>query len=277
MTTPEQTTQSENLQPVSRRRALIRTASALAGLAGTSLLLTGCASSSTRPVATGTTPGSHEAPQVRRNRSELLDRWGSGTRAAQPDRRHTPGAWEELPSISQPAPAMDYLVRRNVWSKGNPVPSLMDRMLPIDKITVHHDGMSAFLNTSESAAAARIEAIRRSHRNNNWGDIGYHYLIDPNGRVWEGRPLSWQGAHVRDHNQGNIGICVLGNYEQQAVNDRQMQALERFIAANMREHRIQRNRVYTHQEFSPTACPGRSLQARMNSVRASRSSELAFV
>lgn len=212
-----------------------------------------------------------------KNRNSLLDRWGpgSGDRTRESVTRDSAPRWQQPAQPS--APQFDYLVRRSEWAKGQPVPSLMDRMLPIDKITVHHDGMSPFMNTTQAAAATRIEAIRRAHRNNNWGDIGYHYLVDPYGRVWEGRPLNWQGAHVRNNNEGNIGICVLGNYEEQAVNERQMSALERLIASNMRAYRVPRNRVYTHQEFNSTACPGRSLQARMNAVRASRSSELNLV
>jgi hypothetical protein len=162
------------------------------------------------------------------------------------------------------------VIQRSRWAGGEPVPALMDRQQPLNKITVHHDGMNAFTSTREGDAAARIEAIRRAHRANHWGDIGYHYAIDPAGRVWQARPLSWQGAHVGNQNHGNIGVCVLGNYEVQQPNSRQVEALESFIARLMRTHDIDVSRIYTHRELAATACPGRNLQPRLVAMRSSR-------
>jgi hypothetical protein len=247
----------------------------MVGLAGASALLGGCSSSGSSNRAAATTPTAVPPSGSGRSTDELLRRWGGGSR--RPSATGAAGDWKPLPTVPDAGSGSSFsgLIRRASWSKGNPVPQLMDRMLPINRITVHHDGMSPFASTSQGAAAARIEAIRRAHRNQNWGDIGYHYLIDPSGRVWEGRPLSWQGAHVKDNNEGNIGVCVLGNYEEQRLNERQAAALDQFLASTMRYHRIARNRVYTHREFRPTACPGQTLQAQMDALRTSRSSSIA--
>lgn len=278
MPTEEQQFQSDNTAinaaPMSRRAALLRSSAALIGLAGASALLSGCSSSGSSNRTAMSQPSAAAPAGSRRSTDELLSRWGKGSGRRVPE--HRPGDWQPLPDAPSHAAMPDFngLIRRASWSKGNPVPNLMDRMLPIDKVTVHHDGMTAFTSTSQAASASRIEAIRRAHRNQNWGDIGYHFLIDPSGRVWEGRPLSWQGAHVKDNNHGNIGICMLGNYEQQHLTEQQAHTLDHFLASTLRTYRIQRNRVYTHREFRPTACPGRSLQARMDTLRTSRSSAL---
>jgi hypothetical protein len=139
----------------------------------------------------------------------------------------------------------------------------MNKMLPVKYITVHHDGMSSFTNTTKSAAASRLETIRRSHLRRDggrWGDIGYHFAIDPSGRLWEGRPLAWQGAHVRARNEGNVGVVVLGNFEKQSVNRAQQGAVLSTIQTLMARFRVPLTRVRTHQEWAATACPGRSLQ-----------------
>jgi hypothetical protein len=143
----------------------------------------------------------------------------------------------------------------------------MNRALPYYRITVHHDGMNAFNSTNQGDAAARLENIRRGHRGRNFGDIGYHYLIDPAGRVWEGRSLAWQGAHVAKTNQGNLGICVMGNFEQQTPTSQSLAALDQFVIAQMRRFRVPASRVYTHRELKPTLCPGRSLQSHMVRTR----------
>ena len=70
-------------------------------------------------------------------------------------------------------------------------------MLPVKYITVQHDGMSPFTTTSKSAAASRLETIRRSHLRRDggrWGDIGYHFAIDPSGRLWQGSSIELAGC-----------------------------------------------------------------------------------
>jgi N-acetylmuramoyl-L-alanine amidase len=163
----------------------------------------------------------------------------------------------------------DFLHARQDWARGTSVPSLMNPMLPPRWITLHHDGMSPFQARDQYSAAARIEVIRVSHRNKGWGDIGYHYVIDRGGRVWEGRDLKWQGAHVKDHNEGNIGICCLGNFDEQSPSDAQLDAVERMVSCLMERHRVPVNRVRSHQEWqgARTACPGRSLQREFVSMR----------
>lgn len=55
--------------------------------------------------------------------------------------------------------------------------------------------------------------IRRMHINKGYRDIGYHYIIRRDGSVQAGRPVTQQGAHVKGHNTGNIGICLIGGLD----------------------------------------------------------------
>lgn len=52
---------------------------------------------------------------------------------------------------------------------------------------------------------------------NGWSDIGYNWLIDPNGIVYEGRGSGNLGAHFSCLNSGTIGICIIGNYMNNTV------------------------------------------------------------
>ena len=187
--------------------------------------------------------------------------------------------WDQAPVLGTPEMAPVVLpqktllmgaISRASWAKGNPIPRNMNKMLPVKYITVHHDGMSSFTNTSKSASASRLETIRQSHLRRDggrWGDIGYHFAIDPSGRLWEGRPLAWQGAHVRARNEGNVGVVVLGNYEQQSVNPTQQEAVLSTLQTLMTRFNIPVGRVLTHQEWAATACPGRSLQKVTSNLR----------
>lgn len=178
------------------------------------------------------------------------------------------------PGRTQPAPLPSDVptgvIARREWTSAAPALALTKPMGPITRITVHHDGMPPVLLRSKADVIDRLETIRRSHTNRDWADIGYHFIIDPQGRVWEGRPTRFQGAHVRDHNEQNLGILVLGNFEEQAPTSAALTAMDNFVADRMRAHRVPITRVLTHQEISPTACPGRNLQGYMIATRSRR-------
>lgn len=52
----------------------------------------------------------------------------------------------------------------------------------------------------------------------NWPleSIGYHYVIDIDGRLWTGRHLEEVGAHVVGFNTSSVGICMVGGAEREA-------------------------------------------------------------
>jgi len=133
------------------------------------------------------------------------------------------------------------------------------------RITVHHSAEREppDLNGSIAQSAAAVRSIQKAHmdgKDTGWGDIGYHYVIDPYGRVFEGREISWQGAHAAGANNiQNIGVCLIGNFDEErptkAATDKLRQLLD-----NLRSTwKIPRNQVLTHQELKKTECPGRNL------------------
>ena len=168
---------------------------------------------------------------------------------------------------------------RSAWTRaGVARPREINPMGGITRITVHHDGMPPVELRTVADVTARLEQIRRAHVNRAgqpFADIGYHYIIDPEGRVWDGRSVRYQGAHVREANEHNLGVLVLGHFNYQRPTDRALAALDRFVAQQMALYRVPLNRVYTHQELKPTECPGVNLQRYMERTR-SRGGALAL-
>lgn len=164
-------------------------------------------------------------------------------------------------------------ISRASWAQGGPITSRVNPMLPPKRITIHHDGMPPFTSTDLRLVGARIDLIRRAHLNrdggNRWGDIGYHFIVDRAGRAWEGRPLIYQGAHVKNYNEGNIGILCLGNYEQQVPTQAQIRQLEQLVQRLRGQYRIRRGEVHTHRELcnNCTLCPGVNLQREIVASR----------
>ncbi|HYE03451.1 MAG TPA: peptidoglycan recognition family protein [Phycisphaerales bacterium] len=186
-----------------------------------------------------------------------------------------PSDTRPMPAPPTPAPGPAHAVAppgvipRAQWTRAGVAKSWdINPMNGVSRITIHHDAMPSQRIRAAADAAARLEQVRRAHvEDRGWADIGYHYIIDPAGRVWEGRSTRYQGAHVADTNENNLGIMVMGNFDQQTPTPQALAALERFTGQQMARYRIPLARVHTHQELKPTRCPGNALQAFMVRAR----------
>ncbi len=161
------------------------------------------------------------------------------------------------------------VMRRSEWTRTRPIAQRVNPMGGIRHITLHHEGSpnAPVLFADAKTTARRIELIRQFHLDRGWGDIGYHYIIDRAGRVWEARPLNLQGAHVKDHNSHNIGVMCLGNFNIQTPSDAQLQTVARFTRSLRLKHRVAVRSIHTHRELGATSCPGNALQPRIDGMR----------
>lgn len=156
------------------------------------------------------------------------------------------------------------IVTRNAWGAAREVPRHMSpHQAPWNVITVHHTAMPLGSNSSLAARSAEMRLIQTAHQNKpeGWGDIGYHFLIDPEGRIFEGRRMEWRGAHVGGQNDHNIGVCLLGNFDEMQPTVAAVASLDRLLDDLCARHGIPQSQVRHHKEW-PTAnteCPGRNL------------------
>jgi hypothetical protein len=177
---------------------------------------------------------------------------------------------QPLPRVVEPPLPFPGVRRRSEWARGEPDVGLMNPMLPVRYITIHHDGLDRLeTGTSDGEMRSRIDLYRVGHRAKGWGDIGYHFVVDRAGVVWEGRNLRWQGAHVKDRNEGNIGVLVMGNFEIQRPTNAQLAALRTHLRALTTYYSVPWNRVFSHKEWpgAQTLCPGVHLQSEFVAIR----------
>ena len=104
------------------------------------------------------------------------------------------------------------------------------------------------------------EHIRRWHVDDNgWSDIGYHWVIERDGKIQHGRHAQSQGAHVRGHNHESIGICLVGGMAENGdpednFTPEQWLVLEMLI--EVLQVRYPAARVVGHYYFNPyKTCP----------------------
>jgi len=151
-------------------------------------------------------------------------------------------------------------------------------------MTFHHAaGYSA--ETLEEGLA-QVYAIQDLHQNvRGWSDIGYQFVIDRAGRLYQGRPfldgstsLSQVpelalGAHVGGANSGNIGVSMLGCYHppegsfcEQEPTQASIDTYVTLFAFLSERYGIEPTLIRGHRDFSSTACPGNNNYALLPQV-----------
>lgn len=163
------------------------------------------------------------------------------------------------------------VIPRSMW-RARPVKERSTRgMGRITRMTVHHTGDDPIWSRDLTEAAALIRRIQNYHQEHRgWADIGYHYIVDRSGHVWQGRPLKYQGAHARGSaNRGNIGVVVLGNYTRQRLTEAQRETLLILLAKLSSYFSIPPEKIYTHSEIlgGSTDCPGPELARYVRAAR----------
>jgi hypothetical protein len=132
---------------------------------------------------------------------------------------------------------------------------------PISEIIIHCTATRADW-WADKTTAQKVAEVRKWHvEGRGWSDIGYHFLIDRDGTVKEGRPVERTGAHVKGHNTGTIGISLFGGHggeKDGSFEDNftveQGEALRRLVSRLQAEHGPNL-KLSGHHEYANKACP----------------------
>lgn len=127
-------------------------------------------------------------------------------------------------------------------------------------LVIHHAGFY------EQDALSTLKEIQRSHREDRgWGDVAYHFFVDKDGTLYEGRDMGARGAHVEGFNTGSLGVCLLGNFLYETPSAIQLQnsdTLNRWL-----KYRLGLTHLAGHSDFNDfTACPGIFLIAQLEDM-----------
>jgi hypothetical protein len=168
---------------------------------------------------------------------------------------------------------------------------------PVQKLIVHHTATQ----NKDPDPAATIRSIYYYHAvTQGWGDIGYNFLIDEAGRIYEGRhtfdPPSPSppgedtrgygvtAAHAYGYNSGTVGIALLGTLTNQDATPAARSALEQLLAWEADRHGIdpRSSSVYVnpvngtqatfpniagHRDVGATECPGGVFYSTLPTIR----------
>jgi hypothetical protein len=194
-------------------------------------------------------------------------------------------------------PGQPPIIARTAWAKGIPPPRVAPIYGAVEVAFVHHtenpNGYSA------AQVPAMLRAIFLFHREfNGWNDIGYNFVLDRFGRIWEARAGGIDeavvGAQAGGYNLVSSGVAVLGSYSGVPISDAARAALQRLLAWKLALHgtpsrgrvtvrvnpagasyskyparaRVSLPRVSGHRDADSTDCPGDALYGELPAIRA---------
>ncbi|MGH9930663.1 MAG: peptidoglycan recognition protein family protein [Pyrinomonadaceae bacterium] len=137
-------------------------------------------------------------------------------------------------------------------------------------IIIHHSAVAPpFDGTPVDAPTIDRIHKRRGYEIFYWGkfyNIGYHYVILPDGTVQKGRPELLQGSHTEGYNS-YIGICLVGNFSSadnaagsrglSTPTEAQINALIELCRSLQQRYNFPPERILRHSDVSPKSeCPG---------------------
>tara|TARA_E500000318_G_C3557468_1_gene211763 strand:+ start:1791 stop:2198 length:408 start_codon:yes stop_codon:yes gene_type:complete len=124
-------------------------------------------------------------------------------------------------------------------------------MREIEKIIVH-------CSATPEGRDVSTEEIRQWHLDRGWSDIGYHFVIELDGTVGDGRPVEIAGAHAQGHNSDSIGVCYVGGVDsdmepKDTRTEEQKESMDDLIRDLLDDypHAV----VIGHRDVSEKACP----------------------
>jgi hypothetical protein len=184
------------------------------------------------------------------------------------------------------------VILRRAWGADESIvrerPSYADR---VAFSVVHHTAGAQPSSAAESAAIVR--GIQAFHvKANGWNDIGYNFLVDRFGQIFEGRgggiTENVIGAHAQGFNTGSVGVAVLGTFSGSAIPAGARRALVSLLSWRLdlahvnptsrlvwrssgnpeyREGRAVRLRAVSgHRDTGPTSCPGGALYRQLRGI-----------
>ncbi|MDW8339068.1 MAG: peptidoglycan recognition protein, partial [Thermoleophilia bacterium] len=197
-----------------------------------------------------------------------------------------------VPLRSPAAVGMPPIVPRAVWGADEAIRRAPPVYAPTLRLAiVHHTAGRNDYTRAEAPAIVR--AIQLFHvEGNGWNDIGYNFLVDRFGTIYEGRfggiDRNVVGAHAMGFNTGSVGIALLGSYGETAPSAAAREALARLLAWRLDVAHLDPTGVLTvlsggneryarglpvtlravsgHRDVGSTACPGDELYRQLDEL-----------
>jgi hypothetical protein len=159
----------------------------------------------------------------------------------------------------KPAVPKPEIVTRAQWgSDAKPLPD--DQKHRPKWLTIHHAGAKWKAGADPAKFVKSVQAF--GQREHNWPDLPYHFMIAPDGRIFEGRPIDYAPqSNTKYDVPGHVGIELMGDFEVERASEAQLKSLVQLSAWLCQEYKLNPEESAGHNDRpkAQTACPGKDL------------------
>ena len=209
---------------------------------------------------------------------------------------------QEVPALAEASVGTPDIITRAEWGADESIKSTSGgcrrTFYKVQQLFVHHTAGANF----DTHPKATMRAIYWYHTaRQGWCDIGYNFVVAPDGTVYEGRwarsyaPFEHHdgesrdgrvvtGAHVAGYNSGSVGVSLMGNYSQVELSPAARRALAELLAWEADRHNLDPQGTHTyrnpdtgvrkrlpviagHRDAGDTECPGNLVYAALPAIR----------
>lgn len=159
-------------------------------------------------------------------------------------------------TTTSPARALE-VVCREAWGSAEPAGTFTRHT--IDRLTLHH---TAVRLDSNADAPARARAHQAFHQDSGFVDLAYHFVVDLEGNVLEGRPVEYVGDTFTEYDPtGHMLVCCEGDYNEQHPTTAQLSAVADLFAWGCVTFHVEPATLAGHRDHAASTCPGDNLYA----------------
>lgn len=209
----------------------------------------------------------------------------AGVEGARSAATHGDGAAADLELMAMKTAPKPYIFSRAQWGANESLRDKSSLRYGTVKAGFIHHTVNAN-DYSEQQVPALMRGIYAYHtQSRGWSDIGYNFLVDRFGRIWEGRyggvDRAVVGAHTLGYNEYAFAMSAIGNFDQVAPPQAVLNSYAKLFAWKLSLHDIKAdatgiyvkdrrmNAINGHRDVGQTACPGKYLYAKVSTVRSS--------
>jgi hypothetical protein len=161
------------------------------------------------------------------------------------------------------------ILSRQDWRAKNPIKKIKQHKPSY--ITIHHtaslqnrnirierkmQNLQKFSQTSSRLSTGRLKLA--------WADVPYHFYIDVNGQIAEGRDIIYSGDTNTDYDPtGHIQVVLEGNFVKERPSTLQLQSLNKLVFWLANRWQISPRKIKGHKYYASTACPGKNLESKL--------------
>lgn len=221
---------------------------------------------------------------------------GTGTRKGATE----PAAFtsDETPPEARPSTVVKpTIIPQSVWGPGLPHDGTPTYDTEIKAAVVHHTGVDSDNQIPCAQSAQRLREIQQDHVGKGYYDLGYNFVVDRCGQIFEGRTggmdLPVHGAHDYGFNTDTVGISYIGNFEKMKPTKAALDSIARVVAWKFGQYGIKATdkvtltsngdlgtdgnkvplgstitlpRVFGHKDTNTTLCPGANLYPKLSRI-----------